>query len=107
MRAGLQLLFFLFTPSLFTGAISGIKYIFTQIGCSVPIQGVSFVWTLGVLCLLTMVFGRFFCGYVCAFGALGDGIYFLSGKIQSKFKKSLPRPSHAGRRGKCRRLYTL
>lgn len=90
MRAVLQLLFFLLTPSLFTGAFAGVKYIFTQIGCSAPIQGVSFVWTLGALCLLTMVFGRFFCGYVCAFGALGDGIYFLSGKIQSKLKKRLP-----------------
>ena len=90
LRAGLQILFFLLTPSLFTGAFSGVKYIFTQIGLSQPLEPVSFVKTLIALCLLTMVFGRFFCGYVCTFGALGDGVQFVSKKIQKKLKKKLP-----------------
>lgn len=90
LRAGLQLLFFLLTPSLFTGAFSGVKYIFTQIGLSQPLETVSFIKTLAVLCLLTMIFGRFFCGYVCAFGALGDGVQFVSKKVQKKAKKKLP-----------------
>lgn len=90
LRAGLQILFFLLTPSLFTGAFSGVKYIFTQIGRSQPLEPVSFVKTLTVLCLLTMIFGRFFCGYVCAFGALGDGVQFVSKKVQKKLKKKLP-----------------
>lgn len=90
LRAGLQILFFLLTPSLFTGAFSGVKYIFTQIGLSQPLEPVSFVKTLAVLCLLTMLFGRFFCGYVCAFGALGDGVQFVSKKVQKKRKKKLP-----------------
>lgn len=90
LRAGLQILFFLLTPSLFTGAFSGVKYIFTQIGLSQPLEPVSFVKTLAVLCLLTMIFGRFFCGYVCAFGALGDGVQFVSKKVQKKVKKKLP-----------------
>lgn len=66
------------------------KYIFTQIGLSQPLEPVSFVKTLAVLCLLTMIFGRFFCGYVCAFGALGDGVQFVSKKVQKKLKKKLP-----------------
>ena len=90
LRAGLQILFFLLTPSLFTGAFSGLKYIFTQIGLSQPLKPVSFVKTLAVLCLLTMIFGRFFCGYVCAFGALGDGVQFVSKIVQKKLKKKLP-----------------
>ena len=53
-------------------------------------ETVSFVKTLAVLCLLTMIFGRFFCGYVCAFGALGDGVQFVSKKVQKKAKKKLP-----------------
>ena len=77
LRAGLQILFFLLTPSLFTGAFSGVKYIFTQISGSQPLEPVSFVKTLAALCILTTAFGRFFCGYVCAFGALGDGVQFL------------------------------
>ncbi len=90
LRAGLQILFFILTPSLFTGAFSGVKYIFTQIGLSQPMEPVSFVKTLAALCLMTVVFGRFFCGYVCAFGALGDGMQFLSKKLQKKLKKELP-----------------
>ena len=90
LRAGLQILFFLLTPSLFTGAFSGVKYIFTQISGSQPLEPVSFVKTLAALCILTMVFGRFFCGYVCAFGALGDGVQFVSKKIQKKWLSKLP-----------------
>lgn len=91
IRAGIQIVFFLLAPSLFTGAFSGIKYIFTQISSSQPIELVSFVKTLLGLCLLTMVFGRYFCGWVCAFGSLGDGVQFVSGKIQKKLKKKLPK----------------
>ena len=32
LRAGIQLLYFLFLPSVFTAAFNGVKYIFTQLG---------------------------------------------------------------------------
>ncbi|RHR71942.1 4Fe-4S binding protein [Eubacterium sp. AF15-50] len=28
-----------------------------------------------VLCLYTIVFGRFFCGFACTFGTLGDFVH--------------------------------
>ena len=90
LRRGIQLLFFLLAPSLFTGAFSGVKYLFTQIGRSQPFQLVSFVKTLLGLLLLTMLLGRWFCGWVCAFGSLGDWIQSLSQWIQKKCKKKLP-----------------
>lgn len=34
-----------------------------------------FVTVLVVLCAYTILFGRFFCGFACAFGSLGDGIH--------------------------------
>ena len=71
-------------PSVYTTAFSGVKYIFTQMGNVQPLELTSFVTILIVLCLYTMVFGRFFCGFACAFGTLGDTymnyIYGYAGK---------------------------
>jgi len=47
----------------------------------------SFVTVLLVICLYTMVFGRFFCGFVCAFGAFGDALHALYTKVCKKRKK--------------------
>ena len=90
LRALIQFLYFLFIPSIYTAAFAGVKYIFTQIGAGEKIAMTSFVTVLLVICLYTMVFGRFFCGYACAFGTLGDGMYALSQWVQKKVKKKLP-----------------
>lgn len=74
LRAGIQLFFFLLFPSAYTAAFAGIKYIFTQIGAGEMISISSFVTVLIVLCGYTIIFGRFFCGFACAFGTLGDAI---------------------------------
>ena len=75
LRAAIQLLFFIFLPSAFTTAFSGIKYIFNQLSGGSEVEITSFVSVLIALCVFTMVFGRFFCGYACAFGSLGDAIH--------------------------------
>lgn len=62
LRAIIQLLYFLFLPSAYTAAFAGVKYIFTQLGAGEKISLTSFVSVLIVLCLYTIVFGRFFCG---------------------------------------------
>ena len=54
------------------------------------------------LCGFTVLFGRFFCGYVCAFGGLGDFVYWLSGLVQKKLlhrKKQFRLPERAVRWG--------
>ena len=76
-RMLIQLIFFLIMPSVYTTAFSGVKYIFTQMGNVQPLELTSFVKILIVLCLYTMVFGRFFCGFTCAFGTLGDYLHEL------------------------------
>ena len=68
LRAGIQLLYFLFLPSVFTAAFNGVKYIFTQIGQGEKIEMTAFVSALLLVCAFTIVFGRFFCGFACAFG---------------------------------------
>ena len=75
LRALIQILYFLFLPSVYTAAFAGVKYIFTQIGAGEVIGLTSFVTVLIVLCAYTILFGRFFCGFACAFGSLGDGIH--------------------------------
>ena len=72
LRAIIQLLYFLFLPSAYTAAFAGVKYIFTQLGAGEKIGLTSFVSVLIVLCLYTIVFGRFFCGFACAFGSFGQ-----------------------------------
>ena len=75
LRTLIQILYFLFLPSVYTAAFAGVKYIFTQIGAGEAIGMTSFVTVLIVLCAYTILFGRFFCGFACAFGSLGDGIH--------------------------------
>ena len=84
LRAGIQFIFFLSMPGAFVAGFSGIKHLFQWIGAGEPLQVDSFVLALIGLCAFTILFGRFFCGYVCAFGGLGDGVFWLSGVVQKK-----------------------
>ena len=53
IRAGIQLLFFVFFPSAFTAAFSGVKYIAGQMGTGAQIEITSFVLSLIILCAST------------------------------------------------------
>lgn len=75
LRCGIQLLFFILVPSAFTAAFSGVKYMFTQIGAGEMVSMTSFLTALCVLSVYTIVFGRFFCGFACAFGSFGDALH--------------------------------
>lgn len=87
LRAVIQLIFFIFIPSAYTAAFNGIKYIFTQIGAGEQIGLTSFITVLIMLCTFTIVFGRFFCGFACAFGSLGDAVHAAYLWICKKLKK--------------------
>ena len=65
----------------------GVRYVIEQIRAGKPIEQNAFLVMLIALCGFTILFGRFFCGYACAFGTLGDGMYALSQWIQKKVKK--------------------
>lgn len=87
IRAVIQLIYFISMPSAFVAGFSGVKYIFNQIGTGSVLERNSFLLTLIGLCGFTILFGRFFCGYVCAFGSLGDFVYWISGLVQTKVLK--------------------
>ena len=49
LRALIQVLYFLFIPSVYTAAFAGVKYIFTQIGAGEKVAVTSFVTVLVVI----------------------------------------------------------
>lgn len=90
LRFAIQAMFFLVAPAVFSAAFNGVKYLFTSIGACQAIEFGSFVVLLVAVLAFTVVFGRFFCGYACAFGTLGDVVYALF----SPLRKLLRIPAH-------------
>ena len=84
IRAAIQLAFFIFYPALFSTAFAGVKSIFQAIAAHQQIAWNSFLDVTGLLLLVTILFGRHFCGYACAFGSLGDAMYELTVFIRQK-----------------------
>ena len=84
VRALIQAVFFVMMPGAFVAAFSGVKSIFLSISEGSVLELNSFVRALLGLSAFTVLFGRYFCGYACAFGALGDLVYRLSGLFQKK-----------------------
>ena len=91
LKLFVQAAFFILLPALYISALSGIQQIYLSI-----IHGsfaISALWpqiieTIAIL-PFTMLLGRFFCGWMCAFGTLGDVIYLASRKIfKTKFRIS-------------------
>ena len=98
LRTGVQLFFFVSMPGAFVAGFSGVKQIFLDIGAGEVLSVDSFTLSLLGLCGFTLLFDRFFCGYACAFGSLGDAVWALSGLIQKKLfhrKKQLRLPERA------------
>lgn len=87
VRNIIQVIFFVLFPSLFVSAFNGVKYIFTQLGKGEAIELNAFLIVTLALCLFTFVFGRFFCGYACAFGTLNDLVRWIYTAVCKKLKK--------------------
>ena len=100
VRAAVQLAFFIAMPSAFYAGFAGLKSIIESIRAGSAIETDGFLWALILTCAFTIVFGRFFCGYICAFGSFGDLIHLLSGLIQTKLfkrKKQFELPEKASK----------
>lgn len=85
-RISVQIVFFFSAPALFSQAFGGIKEIFTSMGSGTVIEVSVFVTKLIILCVLTILCGRIFCGWACAFGAIGDWIYEIVQFFLKKLK---------------------
>ncbi|MGI6501078.1 MAG: 4Fe-4S binding protein [Anaerostipes sp.] len=99
VRQLIQIVFFLWMPALYTSAFSGVRYVIEHIREGKPVEQNAFLIMLIALCGFTIIFGRFFCGFICAFGTLGDGMFAFSQWVQKKRKKRLPKiPDNWGKR---------
>lgn len=86
VRTILQILFFIWLPSLYIGAFAGLEEIITSIvkwNFSIADMWPYLLEFLAII-PVTILAGRFFCGWMCAFGALTDWIY----KIFSRWTKN-------------------
>lgn len=91
IRVAVQLIFFIILPSAFSQAFGGIKSLMASVGKGGVLAWSDLYFWLIALCVVTILIGRTFCGWLCAFGALGDWIWLLSVWTQKKTGKKLPK----------------
>lgn len=86
IRHIIQLIAFLLFPELFIVTFSAIKEIYTAVinGSFQVAEQMNRLLLLAAVFPITAFFGRFFCGYLCSFGAIGDLLWFVSSKTLKK-----------------------
>lgn len=90
IRMVVQVGFFLVAPAVYHSAFAAVKQAATALGQGKPLEWNEFTLQFVLLIALTICFGRYFCGWACAFGAVNDWVYKLSQLLQKRFKKKLP-----------------
>lgn len=83
LRVLLQAAFFIFLPALFIDAYNGFKQLAVGLlhHSFDPVQQIPGLIAAMTILPATLLLGRFFCGWMCAFGALGDWIHLLFGRF--------------------------
>ena len=83
LRHGVQLLSFLLFPGLFLTVFNALKdVIVALLAGTFALSAVSgSLVTLTVVLGVTILWGRFFCGYLCTFGALQELMAFAGKKL--------------------------
>jgi uncharacterized protein with FMN-binding domain/NAD-dependent dihydropyrimidine dehydrogenase PreA subunit len=86
MRRLIQLAAFIFLPGLFISVFSAIKDVFAAaVHSNFNFNALSYqLLILAAVIPVTVLAGRFFCGYLCAFGSMGDFLWFISRIIHKK-----------------------
>jgi len=82
-RTAVQIISFIFLPVIYAVTLSDIKTLY--LGVTKQTVSASVLLPAGLrVCLilfLTALFGRFFCGWICSFGAVGDWVHAIVGRI--------------------------
>lgn len=87
-RLILQIILFIFLPTLYIESLNGVKQIYLAIlhqnfSTNLLPQLVAVLLTIPA----TIFLGRFFCGWMCAFGSFTDFIYLIFSKLFKRRKK--------------------
>ena len=88
-RRAIQLASFILIPGLFASTFTALGTIVkTLLSGSITWAALELpFWTIMITVPVTILFGRFFCGFFCSFGAMGDFLWFISGKtIHPRFR---------------------
>ncbi len=86
IRRAIQIIAFLLIPGLFAEAFSGVKTIFLALFRGEALE-LSQVFPALLLIIAALLLGRFFCGWLCAFGTFGDMLRIIGKKLfRIKFK---------------------
>ena len=83
IRHGIQLAAFFLYPGLFISVFAAIHDVIAAAvnhTFSLQAEGAQLL-ILIVIFPVTILWGRFFCGYLCSFGAMGDLVHFLSSRL--------------------------
>ena len=82
-RLIIQLILFVLSPGLFILAFSGFKSIYGMIikGDFNFIQAFPSLIEFTTAIIITIILGRFFCGWICAFGTYNDLLHLLSKNV--------------------------
>ena len=83
LRHIIQFIMFLILPGLYAMTFSEVKTVYQMIigGDFNFLEAIPSLVEFIAVMLLTIVMGRWFCGWLCAFGAYNDLIYFISRKV--------------------------
>ncbi|AJH01554.1 ferredoxin [Clostridium beijerinckii] len=83
IRHIIQLIAFILLPGLYSMTFSEVKTVYQMIINSNFnfFEALPSLIEFVAIMLLTIVLGRWFCGWICAFGAYNDLIYFISKKV--------------------------
>ena len=88
LRLLVQIVFFIFLPSICMQTLIGVKQIYLAI-INQSFSAALLPQMIEVIAIIpiTILLGRFFCGWMCGFGSFTDFIYLISSKIfKKKFK---------------------
>lgn len=88
VRAVIQLIAFMTVPALFITIFSSIGGLITSIagGSFVFSDNIGRIILISGVFLITLVWGRFFCGFICSFGAMQDLLNSIGKLIPFKIK---------------------
>jgi uncharacterized protein with FMN-binding domain len=93
VRRAVQIAAFIFMPGLFISTFASIKSIYTAAisGTFDASALMPQIFIIIAVIPLTIIVGRFFCGFLCSFGAIGDFIWFISKKVWKSKPKINPK----------------
>jgi uncharacterized protein with FMN-binding domain len=86
IRHVIQIAAYIAIPELFIRTLNAVKDIYQAIlggSFSIATQGRSLLLLAAIL-PITIIFGRFFCGYLCAFGSMQELLAFIAKKLKIK-----------------------